>query len=164
MGFLVAFVETGGGGAVGEYGADGAHRQDGGQVGGDNISYGAVRAALDVTGGDNVPQGDAVGDQEGGLFLYGRWDGSAEDGGYGAPEAVLRMPVEEGGLAGFDRGEATQDENAGRVLRVVAIDWGDGMSGHFELLIFPFFGHTLLTPLRRGLSSIFAVSDQILVL
>ena len=71
-----------------------------------------------------------MGDQEGGLFLYGRWDGSAEDGGYGAPKSVFGVTVEEGGLAGFDRGEAPQDEDAGRGIRVGAVDWGDGMDRH----------------------------------
>ena len=97
--------------AVDEDGPDGGCLQYDGKVGGHGGPDGAVRAALDLTGGKHVPQGDPVFEQKRDLFLRRHGQVPAVNGGQHPPEPVLRVAVKEARLPRFHGRKAAEDQN-----------------------------------------------------
>ena len=117
-GVLIFGIEAGGSGAIGKNGLNGAEGEQGCKVGGCDIADRSVTTAMNLTSGDHVPKGYAVGVAKGSLFLDGRGNWFVKKGWQNVPKAVLRVAVEERSLTGLDRWKTPQDQDARRVLRV----------------------------------------------
>ena len=83
---------------------------------GQDVFDGAIRASRDFARGDHIPEGNVMVKQQSFFVLNRLWLATAQHRRKNFPKTILRMPIEKGGLAGFDRGKATQNQHAGILI------------------------------------------------
>ena len=135
----VGLVKAGGPPARRKDGADVRRREDRREIVGDGVLDARVRRALDVAGGEHVPQRDPPPQGERALFRDRLGRGLVQRRGERPPESVLRVAVIEALLPRLGGGHRPEDEHAG--ARV--IDGRDGMydvRGHGGRLPFRVMG------------------------
>ena len=97
--------------------------QDYGKVVRHDVANRAVRTPLDRAPADAVPERNMIAFQKSTLFGNGTGRLVVKNSCRHAPETVLRVPVKEHLLPGFDRGKAAEDED----MRIRPIKRGKGM-------------------------------------
>ena len=102
---------------VGVNAADRCKGEQIGQVVGGHVSDRSVAGTLDIAGCDYVPDRYVIGQEKDGFLLYGGGNRLGEGSSQHLPEAVLRMMVEKLSFSGFYRGEASQDQDSGFVVK-----------------------------------------------